>query len=176
MHQVLQVYQVYTVISTGLYFSRERSFWRDKSRRNPDEKHSFSSSTQGHRSMAVCRDSGEVQALYGTAALHTAVCPVAAGIWSEVENIRTLQSHDFWESSYQNRHPTLASVLSVISSFPFSLSFAHPLLGISSISPPLSSPFPCSRLFPDDLSSPNVYLPLLGPLLLLLPGRWFLLH
>lgn len=176
MHQLLQVYQVYTsfpqvFISPGKEVSGETNQEKIQMKNTvylPPPKVIIPWLCAGI--LEQCRH------CMGQTALHTAVGPVAAGIRPEVENIRTSQLHDFWESSYQNQHPTLAFVLSLISSFPFSLSFAHPLLGISSISPPLSSPFPCSRLFPDNLSSPNVYLPLLGPLLQLLPGRRFLLH
>lgn len=158
---------VYTVISTGLYFSTERSFRRNKSRRNPDEKHSLSPKVIIPQPCAGTLE--QCGRCMGQTALQALVCP-------EVENIRTLQSHEFWEGSYQNQHPALAFLLSLMSSYPFSLSFARPLLSISSISHSLSSPFPCSRLFPNNLSSPNVYLPSLGPLLQLLPGRRFLLH
>lgn len=38
--------------------------------------------------------------------------PSKALVCPEVENIRTLQSHEFWEGSYQNQHPALAFLLS----------------------------------------------------------------
>lgn len=66
--------------------------------------------------------------------------------------------------------------LCLVSSFSYSFSSAHPLLCVSSVSPHLSSPFPCSSLFPCGLSSSHVYLPWAGPLPQPLPGRQFLPH
>lgn len=167
MRQILQIYQVYILSFPQAFISPRKEVSGETNQEETQMKNSLSPKVIIPQ---PCEGTLEqCGRCMGQTALQALVCP-------EVENIRTLQSHEFWEGSYQNQHPALAFLLSLMSSYPFSLSFARPLLSISSISHSLSSPFPCSRLFPNNLSSPNVYLPSLGPLLQLLPGRRFLLH
>lgn len=168
MRQILQIYQVYILSFPQAFISPRK----EVSGETNQEETQMKNIVYHPRSSFHSR----VRGLWSSAGAAWDRQPSKALVCPEVENIRTLQSHEFWEGSYQNQHPALAFLLSLMSSYPFSLSFARPLLSISSISHSLSSPFPCSGLFPNNLSSPNVYLPSLGPLLQLLPGRRFLLH